>query len=576
MTKNKWQLRPAINQEKSDNFPELNRIVLQLLDNRGLSTKEEIDAFLYPSYDEHILDPFLFHDMKGAVERLLLAIDRREKVMVYGDYDADGVCASAILSTTLQALGLKTDVYIPFRETEGYGLNKKSVQQIIHEKFDLVITVDCGVSNVEEIATLTQAGIEVIVLDHHQEPMKRPEVLALINPSLADSGYPFSGLCGAGVAFKFVQAIIKVQSESDSPIKLPAGFDKWLLDLVAIATVGDICPLIGENRIMVKYGLTVIERTRRLGLKRMLELVSQNRPTKIDTQLLGWRIVPRINAAGRIDHASMAFNLLTSVTESEVEKFVLKIEENNSYRQKITEKALGEALLQIGEPKEEEKILFVVGEDWPAGIVGLVAGRICDRFHRPTLAITKEGEKHVGSGRSIPEFDITAALKKCDKFLERFGGHSQACGFTVIGDGNFSNFKKCLSELAVKELTGVDLRPSLDIDAEVALRDINWQLWEELNRFEPFGEANPKPLLLASNLIINQVQTVGADGKHLRVIVSQGDNPDIHKLIGFSFGDWCARLKIGDKIDVVFELDVNEWNGNRELQLKIVDLRVSQ
>lgn len=575
-----WRVSPKIDQKICESYPEINSIILQLLFNRGLSDQDAISRFLEPSFDGHLYDPFLFLDMGKAVDRLFAAVNAGEKAMIYGDYDADGVCSTVVLYEALKGLGLEVDIYIPFRETEGYGLNTKVVQQIIREKFQLVITVDCGVANHDEVQALQEAGIDVIILDHHEEPLKMPPAYALINPNIKSCGYPASRLCGAGVAFKFIQAIIKWQEKNDSPIKLPAGFEKWLLDLVAVATVGDIVPLIDENRVLVKYGLMVLEKTKNPGLKLLMESVN-NRYGGIDSEYVGWRLVPRINAAGRINHASAAFYLLTAANAEEAGKWVNQLEENNKYRQQLTESIMRQAGDQLKDFSEASKAIIIEGSLWPAGVVGLVAGRLSDKYYRPTLVFTKEADsggamKYVASGRSIAEFDITAALKECSDLLLRFGGHPQACGLTIIGEENFKKFKEKFIALAEEKLADAELSSILEIEAEIRLADLNWQLLDELKRMEPFGEANPKPLFLAKNLNIEQIQTVGVDGKHLKVLVSQdGDINNIHKLIGFSFGDWCAKLKAGDKIDIVFELGVNEWNGNRELQLKIVDLKLS-
>jgi len=576
MTEKKWQLLPPISQDLISKFPEINRLVLQLLHNRGLQDQKSIDDFLLPNYDDQVLDPFLFTDMAKAVARIFLAVNRREKVMVFGDYDADGVCASVILFRTFKSLGLDVDVRIPFRETEGYGLNKKIAQQIIDQGFKLVITVDCGISNVEEIALFNQHGVDVIVTDHHEEPPQLPPALAIINPAVKTSGYPFKFLCGAGVAFKLVQAIIKNQNRDDVPLKLPEGFDKWLLDLVALATVGDIVSLLGENRVLVKYGLLVLSKTKKLGLQELINAVN-NHKGKFNTEYLGWRLVPRINAAGRINHASVAFDLLSASTPEEAKRLVQLLENNNQVRQQLTEKILKAAEEQVAPQLEKNKILWAIGEGWPAGILGLVAGRLADRYHRPALVIGFDNDKYVGSGRSIEEFDITWALTQNAEFLWRFGGHSRACGFTIMGEGNLVAFQNRLTLLAEEKLVGVNLAPTLKIEAEIKLSDIGWDLVDELENFEPYGENNDKPLLAAYNLTIEQLQTVGSDGQHLKVLVSQEErSTHLHKLIGFSFGDWCARLKVGEKIDIVFEMGVNEWNGNRELQLKIVDLKLSK
>ncbi|HLD28077.1 MAG TPA: single-stranded-DNA-specific exonuclease RecJ [Patescibacteria group bacterium] len=581
MTK-RWQIQPTINQDLKDKFPEINDIVLQLLSTRDLTEQDTIDDFLNPNYDTQILDPYLFKDMKKAVDRLMRATKNNEKVMIYGDYDADGVCSTAILFETLKSLGLNVDTYIPFRETEGYGLNTKITSQIIDQGFNLVITVDCGIANMAEIKLFQEQGVDVIVLDHHQEPPELPPAYAIIDPAMNSSGYPFTKLAGAGVVFKFIQAIIINQENEDLPIKLPAGFDKWLLDLVAIATVGDIVPLLSENRVIVKYGLTVLEKSKRIGLLKLIATTNHNHGN-IDTQYLGWRLVPRINAAGRIEHASVAFDLLTTRDIGEVEKLVTVLEQNNRYRQQITEEMMKEAQNQIGEVGDNDYLLIVTGDNWQVGVVGLVAGRLADKYHRPTLAVVKEStpkvfdgvNKYTGSGRSVPEFDITHALSECGEYLTRYGGHPQACGFTVLGDENFTKFASKLKKLAKEKLKYVDLRPQLNIEAEIDLNDINWELWDELEKFEPYGEANPKPLFVAYGVVVMQIQLVGKDNKHLRIMVSPDGNVKVHKFIGFGFGQWCAKLKINDKIDIVFEIGVNEWNGNRELQLKIKDLRVS-
>ncbi len=572
----KWQLRPTLDPELPSRFPELNSVILQLLFNRGLVTQEAIDNFLNPGFEEHLFDPYLFKDMEKALVRLFEVINTGGKIMIYGDYDADGVCSTTVLYEAVTGLGANVEIYIPFRDTEGYGLNQKVTQQIIDQKFDLVITVDCGVANVTEVKMFQDSGIDVIILDHHEEPLVLPQPLALINPNVKSCGYPESRLCGAGVAFKFVQAIIKWQEKHDLAVKLPLGFEKWLLDLVAVATVGDIVPLLKENRVLVKYGLVVLEKTKNLGLAKLIELVSQ-RPGKIDSEYIGWRLVPRINAAGRVNHASAAFYLLTAKTEEEAEKWVGMLDENNKHRQKLTERILIEAEAQVALIGTEAKAIIIDGEDWPTGVLGLAAGRLSDKYHRPALVFSREGDKYVASGRSIEEFDITATLKQCNDLLERYGGHPQACGLTIIGAEKFAQFKEKFLKLAAEKLTGVELVKSLAVEAEIKLNQVNWQLFDELEKFEPFGEANEKPLFLIKNLRVETVGTVGADGKHLRMMVSQDEDlNNLHKLIGFSFGQWCAQLKAGDQVDIVFELGVNEWNGNRELQLKIVDLKLSE
>lgn len=567
-----WQILPKAPQNFLARFPEINPIIAQLLYNRQLTQQEEIDVFLSPDWARDIFDPFLFKQMPLAVERVMAAITRRERVMIYGDYDADGICSTAILFLTLKNLGVKVDIYIPFRETEGYGLNLKAAREIIDQKFDLVITVDCGVSNVAEIELLNQSKIDVIVLDHHQEPSQLPPALAIINPALNNSGYPFSRLAGAGVAFKFIQALIIELEKNNRPIRLPLGYDKWLLDLVAIATIGDVVPLLSENRVLVKYGLLVLEKTKRLGLNKILMNIKNGK--KIDPQFVSWRLVPRLNAAGRIDHASIAFNLIISEDENETSRLAALLEKNNSERQQATERILKEAVNQIGEVKEEQKIIWAVDDHWSLGMIGLVAGRLKDKYYRPVFIISKDRENYVGSCRSIDGFNVARALRDCHDLLVKYGGHAKAAGFTVKAE-NLEIFKDKVTALALQDLKDVELQPTLPIEAEIKLAAIDWRFWEDLERFEPFGEGNPKPRFAASGLKIEQLQFVGSDGQHLRVMVSQNGLNNFHKLIGFSLGEWHGKLKIGDQIDLVFELDINQWNGHQELQLKIIDLKLS-
>ncbi len=573
-----WEFFPKITEEFQKRFPEINQTILQILANRGLLEKSEIDYFLNPeNYPSRLADPFLLPDINQAVNRILQAVFERERVLVYGDYDADGITATVIVFETLKSLGVEVDSYIPFRDTEGYGLNSKAVERIAGQKFDLVITVDCGISNVEEIAALKEWGIETIVTDHHQPPAELPPALAIIDPWLESSRYPFKNLSGAGVAFKLVQAIIARQEEENLPLKLPAGFEKWFLDLTAIATVGDIVPLLGENRVLVKYGLEALKNTERPGLRKMIETIN-NFSDEFDSEYLGWRLVPRLNAAGRINDASLAFNLLTAAGPGEAEVLLAVLEDNNTRRQRLTDRILKEAEAKVGRP-DEKKVIWAVGRDWPVGLLGLVAGRLKDKYYRPVLAVAEEqtdSEKYLGSGRSIPEFDITAALRELKPFLEKFGGHRQACGFTVFGRDNFLKFREHFDQLAAKTLQGINLTPTLKIEAELKLGDISLELFEELERLKPFGEANPKPIFAVRGVVVKNFRAVGKTAGHLQLTVAPPEDGPLWKAIGFNFSSWCQKLKINDTIDLVFEIIVNTWNGSRQLQLKLKDLKKSR
>lgn len=567
-----WQVAPVVPKDFSDKFPEINPIVLQLLFNRGINTQTAIDEFLNPDYSVDIHDPFLFRDMAKAVKRILEAIQNKEKIVVYGDYDADGVTSSAVMVETLTKLGADVEVYIPYRETEGYGLNDEAALELAKQGVSLIVTVDCGISNVKEINLLNQNNIDVIVTDHHHEPPQLPNAFAIINPNVEAETYPFRSLAGVGVAFKVAQGLVLKHKEYKvEPI--PEGWEKWLLDLVAIGTVADMQILLGENRTLVSYGLVVMRKNNRLGLSELLKSTSADIATA-DEQIIGWQISPRLNAAGRLNHASSAYQLLITKDQAEAAKLTEELNQTNQERQRLTEKVKTEAREALGE-FNGEKILIAVGTDWPTGVVGLVAGRITDQYNRPALVISHYNGEIIGSGRSIKEFNIIEALDDCREYLVRYGGHAQACGFTVKDEANLELFIKKINELAAKTLAGKDIAKSLFVDAAVELEGVDWHLFSQLEKFSPHGVGNYKPRFVAHDLNIKETQSIGKDGRHLRLMV-QHKTQVIRKTIGFTFGPWHDKLKPGDKVDIVFEVDVNQWNGNRELQLKIIDLKAKE
>ncbi len=562
----KWQVAKAIDEKIKNSFAEVNPLVLQLLFNRGLRTQDAIDEFLNPDYGQDIHDPFLFSDMKKAVERIFLAIQSKEKITVHGDYDADGVCATATVVTVLKDLGADVDVYIPHRVSEGYGLNLNTVKELKKNGTKLIVTVDCGISSLEEVRLAQKQGIDVIITDHHEEPPQIPEAYAIINPHLSSSQYPFRELAGTGVAFKLAQALVL----KDQGSQLKPGYEKWLLDLVALGTIADCVPLVGENRTLAKYGLVVLRKTRRIGLQQLAES-SRINLANLDTSNVSFGIVPRINAAGRIDHANTAYQLLVLNDTAAAENVCQDLQKTNTERQHITEKIFEASKKQIGEVSDQ-KILFALGHDWPLGVVGLVAGRLSDLYARPVLVMGERADEVVGSGRSIPGFDITKALIESRTYLERFGGHATACGFTLKKTKLFA-FQKKMESLASSWIKPEVMVRKFFIDAEVRLEQINWELVAALEQFEPFGEGNPTPRFVSFNVEVDDLQKVGNTGQHLRLTVSQGNSQK--KVIAFGFGQtWGNELQIGDRVDIVYELSVNEWNGNRELQVKLADIKM--
>lgn len=551
---------------------------MQLLHNRNLTTQEKIDEFLNPDYSQDVHDPYLFRDMKKAIKRIFEAIKKNELIVIHGDYDADGVCSAVILLTTLKSLGAQhLDVFLPDRELDGYGLNKNTVEIVAAAGAKLLISCDCGISNKDEVALAKKLGLDVIITDHHSVPEELPPADAIIHPKVPNETYPDKNLCGAGVAFKLAQALLKNQkSRVDNQ-------EKWLLDLVAIATVADMVPLIGESRTLTKYGLVVLNKTKRLGLQKLLEISGLDKNSVLDSFNIGFQIAPRLNAAGRMKHANAALQLLTSTDLDEAKELARELNYNNQKRQKDTEKMVNEARAQIEETKQKNAAaIFVIKDNWPIGLVGLIASKLCNSFYKPVVVMTKKDGKINGSIRSIDEIDVMEKMVKLQNYFEKYGGHPQACGFLLKDTTQLVDFQNDLRQLVEKEIKNQPIVQTLLIDAKVRLDQVDWKLYDLLQKFEPFGENNPTPRYLTTKVKIAACDAIGSTGKHLRLLVRQ-DSQLTHKLIGFSFGDekimsknWCQILKPGDELDIVFEISINEWNGERELQRKIIDIRFAE
>ena len=579
--KKNWRLKPKIPQDFLKKFPEYSHLVLQLLYNRGITEKDQIGDFFNFDYNKNLHDPFLMEDMDKAVKRILKAIQKKEKIAVFGDYDVDGITSTAILSKTLQLLGNEPEIYIPDRAKEGYGLNLKAVQYLKKQKINLMITVDCGISDFKEITLANQLGIDTIITDHHSIPEKIPPALAILNPRLKNCAYPFKDLAGVGVAYKLAQALI-CKSKANN------GFEKWLLDLVALGTVADCVSLLGENRILVHYGLIVLNKTKNPGLKKLIEISrvsSRKKEGGIISEDISFVLAPRLNAAGRMDHANLSFQLLMSEDEIEIEKIAQKLEKKNQERQKRTKEITEEAKKRFykknsAKDKEKmEKIIFETDSNWQIGLVGLVAGKLSNEFSRPALIFSKGEKKSVGSGRSIPCFNLIEAVSRCKDLLLEFGGHSQAVGFSILND-KLDDFYQSLKFIAERNLKEKDLVPTFEIETEVKGKDLDWDFFKQISKFTPFGKANPMPLFLMRNLQIKEKRAVGNGEKHLKMKLlwksSDGNHEKIFEAIGFNFGNCFFKLEENDFIDVVFELISNHWNGYSSLQLKVVDLRKSK
>lgn len=572
MQKN-WKIKERRNEadaESKINLPVGGAIIAQLLANRGIVGQEKLDEFFDCNYEKNILDPFLFSDMEKAMERMAEAREKKETIAIFGDYDADGVTASALLYEAMTALGFeKIVLYIPDRQTEGYGMNEAALDYLKEKGVNLVVTVDCGIANISEVEKAKGLGMDVIITDHHHVPKVLPEAVAIINPHRENCGYPFSDLAGVGVAFKFAQALYqKFDKEKSEQLK-------WLLDLVVIGTVADCVPLVGENRVLTKYGLIVLSKTRRVGLLEMFKvgritIDDRNIP---DTQKIGFQVAPRVNAAGRMDHANAAYKLMIEKDIVKARDLALEVEDKNKSRQKITAEIVREVRVLAENSFKDKKLIFASSEHWQMGILGLIAGRIADEFAKPTAVFQKQGKIFAGSFRSIEQVNIIAALEQCSDLLIRFGGHPQAAGVQVAAE-NMENFYEKLSGLIEKELEGKDVTPSIEIDMEISAEDTDWNLIEGIKRLQPFGEGNEEPVFLMKNLIIEDMKIVGNGSKHLKLSLRSQTSPKIFEAIGFGLGDNSQGLEKGQAVDIVFNLQEDEWNGNKKMQLNLLDIRI--
>ena len=561
-----WKLKDNISAEILEKFPELPPIVVQLLFNRNLVSQEAVDEFLMPDYSQDIHDPFLFKDMDKACQRIYQAIEKQELITVYADYDADGVSSAVILNSVLTDLGAKVNVYLPHREKEGYGLNKVAVEELAAGGTKLIITCDCGVSNNEEIDLANSHDINVIVTDHHAMREVLPAAYAIIHPQAPGETYPFHFLCGGGVAFKLAQALLK-HANNNFAIKDRESKEKWLLDMVAISTVADMVSILGENRTLLKYGLIVLRKTRRVGLQMMFKVAGLE-PKEIDATDIGFAIAPRINTAGRMDHANQAYYLLMESDPEKAATMAARLNDNNSERQKVTEQIIREArALKID---TSEKLLVFYKADWPAGLISLAANRLLREYNRPCLIVCGSGDKMVGSARSLEGFNITAALEQNKDLLLRFGGHPLAAGFTTT-EQHYETLLQNLRKLASEQLDETAFQSKIEIDKKIELEQINWDLVDWLKKFEPHGMGNAEPIFMTENVLVSQARKVGSDGQHWKLELSQGA-----KRIGaIGFGLANVDLAVGHKVDIVYNININQWNGNREIQLKLKDIRIN-
>jgi single-stranded-DNA-specific exonuclease len=573
------QIAPTIPKELQDQFPELPRIVSQLLYNRKLlepSQAEKIEQFLAPEY-HNLHSPFIFQDMQKAVDRIWQAIFNKEKIVVYGDYDADAVTANAVVQQTFRYLGAEISSYIPDRFTEGYGLNLEAFAKLKEQGAQVVITVDCGTNSIDVADFCRANNIDLIITDHHEITAATPEAFALINPKNPGDVYPDSQITGVGVAYKLAKALLSSRGNVIRQKGIPEEeykeeWDKWLLDLVAIGTVADCHSLLGENRILVKFGLRVLSKTKWLGLRQLMENAGLDLAhNTFDTRTLGFTVAPRINAAGRLEHADIALQLL--LTEDFAEAIVLsnRLEEINRRRQDLTARIVSEAKEQA-ELISDRKIILVSHPEWPKGLVGLAAGRLAEHYHKPAIVLSNDGQECTGSARTAGGFDIIECLKSASGLLAKFGGHKQAAGLTVKTE-NLEKFYEQILKYA-DSVPATTTEPALELDGQLFEPDLTLEVYEEIAKIEPFGMGNPKPKFLLENVQVLSHRLVGAEQKHLQMQIGIGSRT--LDCIGFSMAYLANQAVVGSQVDVAGELMADSWNGVKKLKLRLIDVKVKQ
>ena len=547
----KWEFYEENSEEiidiaKKHNISEL---LTKILVNRGITDDKEIDTFLNPTRND-FYDPYLMPDMDKAVERIIKAINNQEKVMIYGDYDVDGITSITVLKKFLEERGLKTGHYIPNRLEEGYGLNENAIRSIAEQKYTLMITVDCGISGIEEVELANQLGIETIITDHHEQSESLPNAYAIINAKRKDSQYPFRGLAGCGAVFKLIQAIsLRLGLEEKEFLKY--------LDIVCVGTISDIVPLVDENRVIAKLGLKLVAQTKNIGLR---ELILQSGYKKIDSNTISFGVAPRINACGRMGYQEEALDLFLTNNIEEARKITARLNSYNLERQ-TKEKDIFEQAIKELEKEDIEKLNTIVlsGDNWHHGVIGIVASKLTEKFYKPTILICFEDNIGKGSGRSLPGFDLHEALVETSAYLEKYGGHEMAVGLSLKKE-KYNDFKLAFEEIA-KSKNIQQIIPVIKIDSIITAKDVNKKTIQELEMLEPFGEKNKNPIFVYKNLKIDSIRAL-SEGKHLKLTLK--DDNLLINAIGFNLGYLSEEYLIGDKIDIAGNLEINKYGRRRD------------
>ncbi|WP_272022096.1 single-stranded-DNA-specific exonuclease RecJ [Olleya namhaensis] len=561
----RWTLKPKPNPEIVNalaNSLQIDAPIASLLVQRGIQNFEDAKSFFRPSLD-HLHDPYLMKDMDKAVVRIQHAIANGENILVYGDYDVDGTTSVALMSSYLKTKTPLVATYIPDRYGEGYGVSYKGIDFAEDNDFGLIIALDCGVKAVDKVAYAKEKNIDFIICDHHRPGAIVPDAVAVLDPKQADCNYPYKELCGCGVGFKLIQALAGKDGETIDDL-LP------YLDLVATAIGADIVPITGENRILAYHGLKVVNQKSRAGFRAIINQLKKDTLTITDVV---FTIAPRINAAGRMKHGQYAVDLLTEVDFDTAVTYAEEIEEFNTDRRDTDKTITVEALAQIIENKEEQRLTSVVyQEDWHKGVIGIVASRLIETYYRPTLVFTKSGDKLAASARSVSGFDVYNALEACSEHIEQFGGHMYAAGLT-LKEENYDAFKQAFEDEVSKTIDKNLLTPEIKIDTTLELSAIDDKFWRIVKQFAPFGPGNMTPIFMSEDLKdTGYGKCVGEDDKHIRCTVTQSGREKF-VCIGFNLGDKLNLIKDRNRFKAVYSVDENHWQGNVSLQLKLRDLK---
>ncbi len=541
----------------------ISKLLAKIILSRGIDDENCVKNFLNPEI-QALNNPFLFNDMELAVDAIISAIDNKEKITIYGDYDVDGITSVAVLKSFLIEQGAEVEHYLPNRLEEGYGLNNAAIDKIVSNGTKLMITVDCGISAYNEIEYAKEKGLNVVVTDHHECPAELPKAIAVIDAKRPDSKYPFNSLAGVGATFKLIHAIsIRKNLDRKSYLKY--------IDIVALGTIADIVPLVDENRIIVNFGLILMQQTRNIGLRALLNVTGYEIGKEINSTAISFGVAPRMNAAGRLGKADLALDLLLEKEPSKAYEMALELSSINKERQNVEKIIFDEVVETVENQKLNEKNVIVVhNKGWHHGVIGIVASKITELYYKPTILISVEDGVGKGSGRSVEGFDLHAAVSECSDMLSKFGGHEMALGLSVDAD-KIEEFSNKLNEIAKKQNIH-DLQPVLQVEAEITSKDITMDTLKELDRLKPYGEANPMPLFVYRNVKVDGVRLLSNE-KHLKLTLKEDSN--IFDAIAFNMDNKKYSIKQGDKLDIVHSLELNSFNGIDKVQLNVKDIKKS-